>query len=384
MRLSTSFALVLFLLLSGAEFCGAQDSPTDQYLQKVSLFAPVAHRTAKEAAAFGKGVSTTPSSDFDPFSYIGNKPLIVPPGIKVMVFSPHPDDEAISSSGLIQRVRENGGKVQIVFFTNGDGYKEAIRPSAKNARISAKDFIAYGKRRQEESVQAACELGVQSEDVLFLGFPDTGIDDLWESYWSNMRPFISPFTLYDRPYKGCLKHWIKYSGSDLCHEIERTIAEYSPDWIVIPDPRDYHPDHATAGVFVLDAINNMYQDGRQPPAQVLTYLVHFKDYPHAGEWAKAVAISGVGGCPVSRPTLSQTEWMSLPLTSEEIEGKRRALLAHASQLQMLNGFFRNFLLPREIFGRLNIMQILAVPQEYAAYFHHPTEPEEPENEHIAQ
>ena len=71
--------------------------------------------------------------------------------------------------------------------------------------------------------------------------------------------------------------------------------------------------------------------------------------------------------------------MTLPLSPEEVEGKRRALLSHASQLQMLNLFFKNFLLPCEMFGSLNLMQVITVPQEYAAYYKHlKTEDDTPE------
>ena len=69
--------------------------------------------------------------------------------------------------------------------------------------------------------------------------------------------------------------------------------------------------------------------------------------------------------------------MTLPLSPEEVEGKRRALLAHASQLQMLNLFFRNFLLPSEMYGSLDLMQVITVPQEYAAYYKHLATADEP-------
>ncbi|MGA2402939.1 MAG: hypothetical protein ABSG91_14745, partial [Syntrophobacteraceae bacterium] len=139
-----------------------------------------------------------------------------------------------------------------------------------------------------------------------------------------------------------------------------------------------HPDHATAGVFVLDALRSIYDDEDTLPAMVLTYLVHYKDYPRAGEWAGEISSTGVGGySKVSGKTLAATNWVTLPLSSEEVEGKRRALLSHASQLQMLQLFFRNFLLPSEIFGSLDLTQVITVPQEYAAYCKHLATLDEP-------
>jgi LmbE family N-acetylglucosaminyl deacetylase len=369
------FVAIIFF---GPVICSAQEITAAQYLQNMSVFSPVAANSVKDLMQQAQRPAFAPASKFDPFPYIPHGQLSVTPGTRVMIFVPHPDDESISASGLIQRVIEGEGKVRVVFVTNGDGYTYAVRLRVKNARISAKDFIEFGKKRQEEAVQALCELGLQPEDAVFLGFPDDGIDDLWESYWSNLQPFISPHTLFDRPHRKGLNRWVKYSGVSLRDEIEQVIKEFSPDWVVLPDPRDYHPDHAAAGVFVLDALETIYSEDDTLPAKVLTYLVHYKNYPVADDWAKEISTTGVGGySKISGKTLADTNWLTLPLSAEEVEGKRRALLAHASQLQMLNLFFRNFMLPSEIYGSLSLTQVITVPQEYAAYYRHLDQVEEP-------
>jgi LmbE family N-acetylglucosaminyl deacetylase len=369
-RVVSCFLLLAFILFSPAAG-RAEEVNVDQYLLNLSVSTPVAPRSIKDLTMQVVQKFPEPSERFDPFSYIPHGRLSVPTGARVMIFVPHPDDESIAASGLIQRVLEKEGKVRVVFMTNGDGYVYAIRLRVKNARISAKDFIEYGKKRQEEAIQAICQLGLQPEDAVFLGFPDDGIDDLWESYWSNLKPFISPHTLFDRPHRKGMNRWEKYSGVSLRDEVELAIKEFSPDWVVLPDPRDYHPDHATAGVFVLDALRAIYSSEDTLPDKVLTYLVHYKDYPYAAEWSKEISITGVGGySKVSGKTLASTKWMSLPLSAEEVEGKRRALSAHNSQLQMLQVFFRNFLLPAEMYGSLDLLQVITVPQEYAAYYKH--------------
>lgn len=371
--------IVLLLGFFSASVAESQETLTDKLL-KISLDSPLALHSARDLLQNGKIFpdSNINTSTDDPFNYFRHRQLAVPEGLRVMIFVPHPDDESIACSGLIQRVLEKGGKVCLVFVTNGDGYAEAVRLRVKNARITAKDFIDYGKRRQEEATQAGCELGLQPEDLLFLGFPDDGIDDLWESYWSSLQPFISPYTLFDRPHRKGLNRWVKYSGVELNGEIERVLNDFAPDWVVLPDPRDQHPDHSTAGVFVLGALRDIYQDGKEKfnPTQVLTYLVHYMDYPHGPEWAKKIGASGVGKCATSGKTLANTEWLGLPLTAEEMEGKRRALVSHASQLPVIGFFFKYFLQPGELFGKLNMMQVIAVPQEYAAYFKHPPGSEE--------
>lgn len=371
-------ALLFTVMLASLARGGPGDDFRTEYFRKVSLFSPVSAHSTSELIQEGKTVFPPSCAIPDLFPCVPHGELQVPEGLRVMIFVPHPDDESIAAAGLIQRVLAEKGEVCVVFVTNGDGYMEAVRLKVKNARISARDFVEYGRRRQEEGTQALCELGLKPEDVVFLGFPDAGIDDLWESYWSNLKPFVSPYTLFDRPHRKGMNRWVKYSGVGLKQEMERVLQQFAPDWVVLPDPRDQHPDHSTAGVFVLDALRDIYESWEEDfsVSQVLTYLVHFRDYPHSMQWANLISASGVGGSKASWKTLANTRWVSLPLSAEEVEGKRRALLSHASQIQMLGGFFKNFLLPCELFGSLNIMQVIAVPQEYAAHCNHPFPPEE--------
>lgn len=298
-----------------------------------------------------------------------NKQMTVPAGIRVIVFSPHPDDESLAASGLIQRVRAGDGRVRVVFMTNGDGYKEGVRRRLMRQETTSSDFIAYGQVRHDEAVQAVCQLGLQSEDAVFLGFPDDGLDDLWTEYWSRLKPFTSPFTRFDSPpYKECFSRTVKYSGVDLSNEVARVIQGFGPDWVIMPDPRDQHPDHYTTGVFVLDALRKLNQDGAVSlnNIRILTYLVHYMDYPEARAWITQINKTGVGGTPFIESLFSRTEWLNLPLTPEEMETKWHAIEAHQSQFSMLGDFFKRFMRPPyELFGKLDAVQALAIPQIYS-------------------
>ena len=53
-------------------------------------------------------------------------PLQVGKGERLLVLAPHPDDETISSAGLIKRVLEKGGSVRTVVVTSGDAYVDAV------------------------------------------------------------------------------------------------------------------------------------------------------------------------------------------------------------------------------------------------------------------
>lgn len=372
------WAAVLTLALSLLVVHGHATSHTQDLAQHRAI--SPAGNIPEYAAGTGSGkpltgLLTRPAgSTASIFGYISSRELVVPKGVRLMVFSPHPDDESLAASGIIQRALESDGKICVVLVTNGDGYPEGVKLRIKRAIASSNDFIEYGKKRQEEAVQALCELGLPREDVIFLGFPDDGIDDLWETYWSRLKPYTSPYTRFNRPYqKGRLSRWVKYAGVDLEAEIARVLNDFKPDWVVIPDPRDYHPDHATTGVFVLDALRKLNQEGEVSvvSTQVLTYLVHFKDYPQSNAWAKEINQAGVRGSSSASKVLSGTEWLTLPLTPGEVEGKKRALMAHGSQSPVLGYFFKYFVRPCELFGHLDSAQIMAVPQEYALAFKRP-------------
>jgi LmbE family N-acetylglucosaminyl deacetylase len=300
-----------------------------------------------------------------------NKEIQVSAPIRMMVFTPHPDDETLAAAGLIQRVLANKGQVRVVFVTNGDGYVDAVRREVRRSRTSKADFIEYGERRHREAVQALRTLGLDLRDGIFLGFPDDGIDDLWAGHWSTRKPYTSPYTRFNHPfYKESLSHRVEYAGTDLESEIAGILREFSPDWVLVPDPRDRHPDHCTTGVFVLDALRKLRRSGAQPFAhvQVLTFLVHYPDYPASPAWIREIAGAGVGGSPTAGRVLSGAQWVHLQLTPAELAIKRQALSAYQSQIQVMDSFLRQFMLPFELFGELDATQIRVVPHEYAARF----------------
>lgn len=280
--------------------------------------------------------------------------LHVPPGIRVMIFSPHPDDETLAAGGIIQRAAALGGEVRIVWITNGDGYLEGMQKEKLQGLPSSQDFINYGMKRHKEALEALRSLGLRNSNGVFLGFPDDGIQDLWFTHWPAQHPYRSPHTHLDHVfYDHTRNRWARYTGEALKHDIMETLMDFEPDWVVVPDPRDVHPDHRATGYFVLDALNTVLSKGRlhSGKTSVFTYLVHYADYPSASQWEKHIS-EGEKGMSSSSPQLDGT-WWSLVLTEREIQGKQRALKAHASQWEALGGFLQKFVQHRELFCRLD-------------------------------
>ena len=90
------------------------------------------------------------------------------------MIGPHPDDEALIAAGRTRSAVNAGDVVKVVVVTNGDqhGY-------------------SAGLTRQDESVAAATVLGLEEEDVIFLGYPDTLLSDLYNA-GSETQVFTGP------------------------------------------------------------------------------------------------------------------------------------------------------------------------------------------------
>jgi LmbE family N-acetylglucosaminyl deacetylase len=373
-RLLTIFLVFVLMMPLGLPFHSHEEIFAEEGAEDPCILCDLAEMGSDDLseimANLIRPLASTVSSIVSPF----DDELYVTKDLRVIIFSPHPDDESLAAAGLIHRVVSNGGEVRVVFVTNGDGYPEAVRRQLGHLPRSSHDFIDYGRHRYQEGLQALCELGVPPEDAISLGFPDDGIDDLLKEHYSPLTPYTSPYTRFScAGYKESFNRWVVYAGVNLKDEIAKILTDFSPDWIVLPDPRDYHPDHCATGLFVLEALRKLNQDGgiSFSSTQILTYLVHFKDYPTSSEWTKEARKSGLFMSPTGCGILSSTEWLQLPLSDEDLEAKERALLAHQSQHQMLGGFFKVFLTPQEIFGVLDPAQVLAIPQEYALFFKQP-------------
>lgn len=149
----------------------------------------------------------------------------------VLVICPHPDDAEFSSAGTIARWVKEGRLVAYVICTSGDkGTSDyTIKPEVLAAM------------REKEQLAAARVLGVK--DVVFLRYPDQGLEDT----------------------PGFRKDLVRY------------IRTFRPETLMCPDPyRKYlwHRDHRITGIVALDAVYpyardhlaypDMIEEGLQP------------------------------------------------------------------------------------------------------------------------
>jgi LmbE family N-acetylglucosaminyl deacetylase len=265
---------------------------------------------------------------------------------RLLVFSPHPDDETLGTGGLMQRVLRMGGSVRVVLLTSGDGYPEGVELEEQISRPTAQDYRAYGELRQEEAWQVLATLGVKEQDRIFLGFPDGGLCALLRQYRSDGGPaYRSPFTLQDRPPPTeVIVPDTEYKGEDLKRELERVLRDFRPTIVVTPHPRDQHPDHCATFFFVRDVLSNLAAS--TPPLRplFLTFLVHFGQWPMSGEAGTGARLHP----PPSFPT-AETQWIVFPLSPAEMATKRRALLQYRSQMLVMGRYLLSFARANELF-----------------------------------
>ena len=265
--------------------------------------------------------------------------------IRLLVIAPHPDDETLGAGGLIQRVLEARGRVQVVFLTDGDGYPEGVRVGERASHPKASNYRDYGRRRQYEARAALERLGMNGDGATFLSFPDRGLSRLLGSYWSERHvAFRSPYTRRDRPPKSeIVVPDTEYRGEDLTQELARVVATYRPTLIVVPRKEDQHADHCASWFFLMDALSDVRRVDADYAPDVVNYIVHWYSWPFDGDDGELPPPTGLRG--------GVSGWMRLPLTAAEQRTKRAALKRYRTQERVMGWFLDGFARRNEVFSR---------------------------------
>lgn len=270
------------------------------------------------------------------------------PASRIMVVSPHPDDETLACGGLIQRALSRGAQVSVVVLTNGDAFPASAAAVFKRIDLSPSDYVRLGKVRRQEVTRALGILGVAQDRIALLGYPDRGLRDLWTANWQ--VPKRSRYThCSESPYEPPGARRAVYRGSSLVEELRDLIRRYSPTEIYVPHPNDDHEDHRAAGCFVVAAIESLRRDGllSVPEPELFTYLVHRGDWPvpqGLKPTRRLVPPESLWGL--------DTRWLVLSLTKQEMARKLTAIRMYRSQIALPNErrFMLSFARRNELFG----------------------------------
>ncbi|MBC8100997.1 MAG: PIG-L family deacetylase, partial [Cytophagales bacterium] len=271
---------------------------------------------------------------------------------RILVLSPHCDDETLGVGALISDSRRAGIPVTVAFLTNGDGFPVAAGRALREVNISPADYVRFAEIRQRESLSAGKELGVAGKDVVFLGYPDRGLKSLWETNWSPRSLFRSPYTQHKHsPYARTYSPQTSYCGESLLKDLVRLMEQVRPTDIYVTHPADDHPDHYAAAAFAQAALrecrNGGGSDSWATRSRLRFYLVHRGDWPlpqglHPDQpLLPPVGLAGL-----------DTHWSVFRASSGAIRSKQRALERYVSQTEISGRFLRSFVRINEIFGEM--------------------------------
>lgn len=280
--------------------------------------------------------------------------LALPASGRVVVVAPHADDEVLAAGGLMQIALAQGLDVRVVFMTNGDGFPAAAAQLSGTLRPGPADYERLGAWRQQESLAALTLLGVPSDNVRFLGFPDGGLADLWQHYWAQGRPYRSRYTLRTEAVgtgadgDGTVAGR-PYAGDAVVTELAQLFRQWEPQLIVLPHPADAHADHWATYNFATYALEWLRQLGEPwvNDLEAWHYVVHRGDWPAPKGLKPRAQLLPPPGL-LSGPQ----QWQLLQLTNEQVTLKTEAILKHQSQVRLMRRYLLSFVRSNELFTRL--------------------------------
>jgi LmbE family N-acetylglucosaminyl deacetylase len=249
--------------------------------------------------------------------------------VDLLVFAPHPDDEVLGCAGILRQSLAAGGRVKIVLFTSGDGFPGFASLLARKPaeQLGPEDFQELARYRQNQSLEALRVLGGRPEDLVFLGYPDSGLEQVVLA--RGPTPVQQKFTRRSETYGVAGRRPAPYTYAAALADVVDLIRASSPARICVTSSADRHPDHRAAFRLVSDGA-----DAAGFAGPIDTYLIH-----GGPEWPWPLGIT-----PESRFDAHSVKGEQIPLgvpwppprrialSAEESRVKLAAIRAHATHL----------------------------------------------------
>lgn len=207
------------------------------------------------------------------------------PTLDILVVAPHPDDEALGCTGVMLQAIEQGKRVGVVVMTHGDGFPRAASVVAKKTedKLTPTDFFGLAAIRQQHSVGAMGRIGLRAADLMFLGYPDSGLKEIYEA--KDTAPYRQKFTARTETYGSVVRDYhslvqgrpAPYTKASVVADLVEIIKMRKPAEIYSTNEVDTHADHRATFWFVRDAVRAADYRGK-----FLTYVVHGKPPPERG------------------------------------------------------------------------------------------------------
>jgi len=267
---------------------------------------------------------------------------------RVLIVAPHPDDETLGVAGVIQSALAAGADVKVLFMTHGEFNEIAAIFYQKRPLITQKDFLKNGQIRKNEAIAALTCLGVKPENVIFLGYPDQGTFQMWQTYWNAPKAYRSLLMRMDKVlYPDEFSSGKEFRAENLCGDMKKVLLDFHPTQIFVTTPFDQNSDHRAAFLFLnaacLELANQLV-----PFPVIRLYIIHTPGWPNEKKFDP--------GAPVEPPQRLEgvpgLRWSYLTLTESEIEKKKDALKLYKSQMAYKRSFMLGFVRGKELFCQM--------------------------------
>lgn len=268
---------------------------------------------------------------------------------RVLILSPHPDDEAIATAGVIQRALKAGSTVKVVCYTNGENNEFSFIVYEKRITFRKAVFLYMGGVRARETMQAMNFLGVDNRNVNYLCYPDFGTMEILTKYWDAKTPFRSMLSRVNKVSDPqALSVGAQYTGESVLRDIKTVLMGFKPTKIFVSHPADTNRDHQSLYLFLNIALWDLAGQIQRP--DIFPYLVHVVGWPVPRGNRPELQI---------RPPadLAALEWRQLILTKEEIEKKEKAIDFYKSQIAYNPPYLYTFARLNELFGDFPVIEL---------------------------
>ncbi len=270
-------------------------------------------------------------------------------GDRILVVAPHPDDDILSTAGLVQQALAMDLPVKVVFFTNGDYNETSFALYRKEITLDSTDALRLGETRREEALAAQGILGVTPEQVVFLGYPDGGGLEIFEKHWGEGQPYRALLsTMNSVPYTFAQTPGAAYKGESIIADLERVVGEFDPTHIFTSHPGDLHPDHQTLPLYLQVALWNLKD---QIDSEVYHFITHYGRWPQPRGYQPEH--------PLDPPAQYDVDnrWRILPITAEQRQKKLEALQAHKTQWGSGQPYLESVVRANELFDVIDDIPI---------------------------
>ena len=252
-------------------------------------------------------------------------------GDRLLIVAPHPDDEVICNGGIIGYAVEHHIPVKVVVVTDGN--------DTKTSPIT----------RHGETINGTKILGLNEEDVIFLGYNDGSLRSLLNDYWDNKNPFTAPDGSKQINYPYAHEKNASYSGSSLTNNLKTIITDFNPTIIVYPGGDDEQFDHqATSGFIEHATIQTGYSGSKY------TYLLHLPpNWPSPRSYypeyylVPPKQLVGMENGP---------KWSVFNLTTHQERLKEESLQAYRTQI-VPSSYLLSFLRKNELFAEYSTINV---------------------------